>query len=533
MKQSLLPQQELELVQYIEELHARGLPPTREMIQNFGSEIHGDPVSMSWVERFLHRQQNHLISRWAPPIDRVRHQADSLDKYDSYFDVLHQKMEEYKIERRLTFNMDEKGFLIGVQNKSKRVFSKPVWVKDGARAAIQDGNREWITIIPTICADGTTLPTSIIMASEAYDIWDSWVEEIPSSDDQINVTSTPTGWTNEKLGLAWLKMFNQFTKKKARQSWRLLICDGHGSHVTRAFLDYAIENRIIVMVFPSHSTHTLQPLDVGIFGPLSSYYSSELSRQQQRSHGLLPVVKADFYGLFKSAYASSFTAANIMAAFKATGIWPMDRTPVTTKFNYTTPPEQIDQMDPYQLSPADWKRTQRLLEQVVKDNNDVLVRKLTGAIHRASVQNKLLQIENEGLLTSLDTKNKRTKRGRRLPLGGARKRPTDAVFYSPQKLQEARDERARKDAKSLAEVARKANTKKLRDAKKVLSEKNKQEAREKREINKLVREKEKAEKVAKRELEKQQKNSEKALQTSQKGKRKALKALSKPKKRQK
>jgi hypothetical protein len=58
MKQALLPQQELELVQYIEELHIRGLPPTREMIQNFGSEICGNLVSMSWVERFLHRNQD-------------------------------------------------------------------------------------------------------------------------------------------------------------------------------------------------------------------------------------------------------------------------------------------------------------------------------------------------------------------------------------------------------------------------------------------------------------------------------------------
>ena len=257
--------------------------------------------------------------------------------------------------------MDEKGFLIGVQNKSKRVFSKPVWVKDGARAAVQDGNREWITIMPTICADGTTLPTSIIMSSEAYDIWDTWVEEIPPTDDQINITSTPTGWTNQKLGLAWLKRFDQFTKKKARRSWRLLICDGHGSHVTKEFLDYSIKNRIIVMVFPSHSTHTLQPLDVGIFRPLSSYYSSELLRQQQRSQGLLPVVKADFYRLFKSAYASSFTKANIIAAFEATGIWPMDRTVVTKRFDYTTPPLQTDNMGPFYLSPADWKRTQRLL----------------------------------------------------------------------------------------------------------------------------------------------------------------------------
>jgi hypothetical protein len=82
-------------------------------------------------------------------------------------------MEEYKIQRRLTFNMDEKGFMIGVEAKSKRVFSKEVWVKDGARAPIQDGNREFITVLPTICADGTTLPTSIIYPSDAYDLWDT------------------------------------------------------------------------------------------------------------------------------------------------------------------------------------------------------------------------------------------------------------------------------------------------------------------------------------------------------------------------
>lgn len=89
MKQALLPQQELGLVQYIEELYIRGLPHTREMIQNFGSEICGNPVSMSWVERSLHRNQDHLISRWAPTLDRVLHQADFIDKYDSYFDILH------------------------------------------------------------------------------------------------------------------------------------------------------------------------------------------------------------------------------------------------------------------------------------------------------------------------------------------------------------------------------------------------------------------------------------------------------------
>jgi hypothetical protein len=45
-------------------------------------------------------------------------------------------MEEYRIQRRLSFNMNEKGFMIRVQAKSKRVFSKLVWVNDGAIEAI-------------------------------------------------------------------------------------------------------------------------------------------------------------------------------------------------------------------------------------------------------------------------------------------------------------------------------------------------------------------------------------------------------------
>jgi hypothetical protein len=32
--------------------------------------------------------------------------------------------------------MDEKGFMIGVEGRSKRIFSKAVWEKGGGRAAI-------------------------------------------------------------------------------------------------------------------------------------------------------------------------------------------------------------------------------------------------------------------------------------------------------------------------------------------------------------------------------------------------------------
>jgi hypothetical protein len=36
-------------------------------------------------------------------------------------------------------------------------------------------------------------------------------------------------------------------------------------------------HRILLLVYPPHSTHSLQPLDVVIFKPLSSHYSAKLT----------------------------------------------------------------------------------------------------------------------------------------------------------------------------------------------------------------------------------------------------------------
>jgi hypothetical protein len=74
-----------------------------------------------------------------------------------YFDLLHQKMRQYEIEPENTYNMDEKGFLIGTTSRSKRVFSRAIWERKEVTSAIQDDSREWITVVTTICADGSSL----------------------------------------------------------------------------------------------------------------------------------------------------------------------------------------------------------------------------------------------------------------------------------------------------------------------------------------------------------------------------------------
>jgi hypothetical protein len=103
----LTPQDELELINFIGGLEKQGLPPTKTMVQYFASTIAGVRVSSSWVTRFQHLHHDTLIQKWANGMDAERHNADSNIKYNKYFDLLHEKMEKYKVQPHNTYNMAE------------------------------------------------------------------------------------------------------------------------------------------------------------------------------------------------------------------------------------------------------------------------------------------------------------------------------------------------------------------------------------------------------------------------------------------
>jgi hypothetical protein len=47
----------------------------------------------------------------------------------------------------------------------------------------------------------------------------------------------------------------------------LLFLDNHSSHLDYQAVSVAKENGIILLTFPPHCSHALQPLDVSVFGP--------------------------------------------------------------------------------------------------------------------------------------------------------------------------------------------------------------------------------------------------------------------------
>jgi hypothetical protein len=85
--------------------------------------------------------------------------------------------------------------------------------------------------------------------------------------------------------------------------YRLLILDSHESHLSVDFQLYCKENKIITLCMPSHSSHILQPLDIGCFGPLKQAYGRQIEKKMRA--GTTHISKEDFFPAFLAAFQES------------------------------------------------------------------------------------------------------------------------------------------------------------------------------------------------------------------------------------
>ena len=188
----------------------------------------------------------------------------------------------------------------------------------------------------------THIPPSIIYQAISGNIQDSWLTEYDPKEQSCFFASSATGWTNDELAYSWLTtVFDRNTRSKARNSrdYRLLFVDGHGSHINMKFLDWCEQNKVLVALYPPHSTHRLQPLDVSLFNPLANYYSQNLNDWIFKSQGLSRISKRDFFDLFWPAHQAAFTPANIKSGWEKTGLQPFDPSQVIKQIKSNARPD--------------------------------------------------------------------------------------------------------------------------------------------------------------------------------------------------
>ncbi|CAH1969809.1 unnamed protein product [Acanthoscelides obtectus] len=99
--------------------------------------------------------------------------------------------------------------------------------------------------------------------------------------------------------------------------------NGHVTHTKNLkLIDLAKEHGIIMLCFPPHCTHRLQPLDVSFMGPLSTFYSQEVKTWLRTNPGRV-VTQFQVGRLFGQAYARAATVQTAVSGFSKTGIYPL------------------------------------------------------------------------------------------------------------------------------------------------------------------------------------------------------------------
>lgn len=265
-------------------------------------------------------------------------------------------------------------------------------------------------------------------------------------------TNSSSGWTSDTLGLEWLtNVFEPKKKPKNPDLRRLLVIDGHGSHVTGDFIAKAIEYKIDLCVFPPHSSHILQPLDVGVFRSLKGALSFEIDRLSCLDPGR--VSKAEWTELFIRAREKAITRSNITASFRSTGIYPLSPITVLTKLenpplSYGPLPRTRPDKTPFDISlstssPPEGTELHaaiELLSSTISRAIDVVTpakrftEKATRLLEEQNTELTLLRKQFKEVSELLQTRAKR-KKGKRITLDGKHIVSTEEVLEDVRKAE--------------------------------------------------------------------------------------------------
>jgi len=274
-------------------------------------------VEKHWLSHFVgrHPDSDAKVGRC---LDRERALATDLNYFKMHLDRFYHIRCKFHVKDEDTWNTDEKGFAIGLGGAGTPIYR----ASRRNPSIIQDGGRDWVTIMEAISGGAKVLPPLIIFKANAHLMGHHTNIDIEEKEDAFFATS-PKGYTNTDITFQWFQeVFEPRTRPmNGINHHRILALDCHSTHVENyEFIKYAIDHNMHLLCLPSHSTHVLQPLDVGIFSPLTTYYKQELEDRvsQQGPHGTIK--KGDIFPMLQRARQKTFQPETIRSAWRASGL---------------------------------------------------------------------------------------------------------------------------------------------------------------------------------------------------------------------
>lgn len=92
--------------------------------------------------------------------------------------------------------------------------------------------------------------------------------------------------------------------------------------MTHEFIRFCEKNRIIPWFLPPHSSHAMQPLDVGVFNVYKHYHAEAVEAATMAGHERL--TKDDFLAAIDTIRGQTFKDSTVKLGWRLTGLWPIN-----------------------------------------------------------------------------------------------------------------------------------------------------------------------------------------------------------------
>jgi len=319
-------EEELLLANYItnaSKLHYGLSPKSARLLAFEFAEANHKDVPSSWIlnqtageDWFSGFMKRHCSLSLRAPEATSLSRATSFNRTNvsAFFDNLEHVMERNHFGAHQIFNVDETG-MTTVQRPNKVIAargSKQVGkVTSAERGAL-------VTICCAVNAVGNSVPPFFIFPRVYFK--EMMISGAPPGSKG---TAYPSGWMTAECFLEFLKHFVNHTKCSVDEPV-LMILDNHDSHISVASIDFAKSHGVVMLTFPPHCSHKMQPLDRSVYGPLKKFYNSACDSWMLQNPGKCITIY-DVAGRVGCAFPQAMTPVNIQSGFRVTGIWPLNR----------------------------------------------------------------------------------------------------------------------------------------------------------------------------------------------------------------
>lgn len=120
----------------------------------------------------------------------------------------------------------------------------------------------------------------------------------------------------------FITMFLPAVKHLTESGPVVLFFDGHHSHISVNLIEMSQARNVHLMLLPANTTHVLQPLDVGVYGPLKQAWKSRILPQYKRETRAANITKEDFPKLVRQLWDISFKPQHLQGGFRESGLFP-------------------------------------------------------------------------------------------------------------------------------------------------------------------------------------------------------------------